>query len=116
MLFSMVVVPVYIPTNSAGGFPFLHILSSPAFVVCGLAANFGSLSGGGGEPLTFWVRDSGEKDLVGQALCKEKAFQTQGSPGLVWEERAQRRQVSRDSLLLIIWWFRVESLERDCRK
>ncbi|MQJ84057.1 DUF3704 domain-containing protein [Escherichia coli] len=26
--FSIVVVPAYIPTNSAGGFPFLHTLSS----------------------------------------------------------------------------------------
>jgi len=30
-----VVVPAYIPTNSAGGFPFLHTLSL-AFVICGL--------------------------------------------------------------------------------
>ena len=28
MLFSMVAVSIYIPTNSARGFPFLHILSS----------------------------------------------------------------------------------------
>ena len=27
-LFSMVVVPIYIPTNSEGGFPVLHTLSS----------------------------------------------------------------------------------------
>ena len=27
-LFSIVAVPIYIPTNSVGGFPFLHILSS----------------------------------------------------------------------------------------
>ena len=26
--FSTVVAPIYIPTNSVGGFPFLHILSS----------------------------------------------------------------------------------------
>ena len=32
MLFSIVAVPIYIPTNSARGFPFLHTLS--AFVVC----------------------------------------------------------------------------------
>ena len=30
---SMVALPVYIPTNSVGGFLLLHI--SPAFVVCG---------------------------------------------------------------------------------
>jgi len=34
VLFSIVVVPFYIPTNSAGGFHFLHTLS--AFVICGL--------------------------------------------------------------------------------
>ena len=28
MLFSIVVVPIYIPTNSVGGFPSLHTLSS----------------------------------------------------------------------------------------
>ena len=28
ILFSKVAVPIYIPTNSAGEFPFLHILSS----------------------------------------------------------------------------------------
>ena len=33
-LFSIVAVPVDIPTNSAGGFPFLH--TPPAFVICGL--------------------------------------------------------------------------------
>ena len=33
ILFSIVVVPIYIPTNSAGGFPFLH--TPPAFVICG---------------------------------------------------------------------------------
>ena len=32
MWFSIVAVPAYIPTNSAGGFPFLP----PAFVLCGL--------------------------------------------------------------------------------
>ena len=31
VLFSIVVVPVYIPTNSGGGFPFFHILS--AFII-----------------------------------------------------------------------------------
>ena len=31
---SIVVIPAYIPTNSAGGFPFLHTPS--AFVICGL--------------------------------------------------------------------------------
>ena len=29
ILFSITVVPIYIPTNSVGGFPFLHTLSSP---------------------------------------------------------------------------------------
>ena len=28
ILFSIVAVPIYIPTNSAGGFPFLHILTN----------------------------------------------------------------------------------------
>ena len=28
VLFSMMAAPIYIPTNSVGGFPFLHILSS----------------------------------------------------------------------------------------
>ena len=28
MLFSVVAVPIYIPTDSVGGFPFLHTLSS----------------------------------------------------------------------------------------
>ena len=28
LLFSIVAVPIYIPTNSVGGFPFLHTLSS----------------------------------------------------------------------------------------
>ena len=28
MLFCIISVPVYIPTNSVGGFPFLHTLSS----------------------------------------------------------------------------------------
>jgi len=27
-LFSIVVIPIYIPTNSTGGFPFLHIVFS----------------------------------------------------------------------------------------
>ena len=31
--FSIVIVPIYILTNSAGGFPFVHTLS--AFVICG---------------------------------------------------------------------------------
>ena len=34
ILFSIVVVPVYIPTNGAGGFPFFHTLSSICY--CGL--------------------------------------------------------------------------------
>ena len=34
MLFSIVAVPIYIPINSAGGFPFLH--SPSRFVICGL--------------------------------------------------------------------------------
>ena len=34
MLFSIVAVPVCIPTNSVRGFPFLHTL--PALIVCGL--------------------------------------------------------------------------------
>ena len=32
ILFSIVAVSVYIPTNSSGGFPFLHILA--AFIIC----------------------------------------------------------------------------------
>ena len=32
MLFSIVATPNYNPTNSVGGFPFLHILSS---IACG---------------------------------------------------------------------------------
>ena len=32
MLFSIVVEPIYIPTISVGGFPFLHTLS--VFIVC----------------------------------------------------------------------------------
>ena len=28
LLFAIVAVPIYIPMNSVGGFPFLHILSS----------------------------------------------------------------------------------------
>ena len=34
MLFSIVVVPIYIPTNSVGG--SLFSTPSPAFVICGL--------------------------------------------------------------------------------
>ena len=34
ILFSIVVVPIYIPTNSGGGYLFLH--PSPAFVICSL--------------------------------------------------------------------------------
>ena len=34
VLFSIIVVPIYIPTNSAGGFPFLYTLSG--FVICRL--------------------------------------------------------------------------------
>ena len=33
MLFSIVAAPTYIPTNSVGGFPFLHTLSSIYLVV-----------------------------------------------------------------------------------
>ena len=33
LLFSIVAVSIYIPTNNARGFPFLHTL--PAFVACG---------------------------------------------------------------------------------
>ena len=32
MLFSIVVVPIYIPTNRIGGFPFLHTLSNICFL------------------------------------------------------------------------------------
>ena len=32
ILFSKVAVPIYIPTNRVGGFPFLH--SSSAFIIC----------------------------------------------------------------------------------
>ena len=35
ILFSIVAVPVYIPTNSVGGLPLLHI-PSPAFIICRL--------------------------------------------------------------------------------
>ena len=34
LLFSIVGAPIYIPTNSVGGFPFLH--TSPAFMICRL--------------------------------------------------------------------------------
>ena len=37
ILFSIVVVPIYIPTNSARGFPFLY--TPPPFVICGLINN-----------------------------------------------------------------------------
>ena len=33
ILFSIVAAPVYIPTNSVGGFPFLHILTNTLFLV-----------------------------------------------------------------------------------
>ena len=42
MLFSIVAAPTYNPTNSVGGFPFLHILSS---TVCGFLM-MAILSGG----------------------------------------------------------------------
>ena len=32
MLFSIVAAPIYIPTNSVGGFPFLHTLSSICYL------------------------------------------------------------------------------------
>ena len=32
MLFFIVVVPIYIPTNTVGGFPFLHTLSSICYL------------------------------------------------------------------------------------
>ena len=32
-LFSIVVVPIYIPTNSKGGYPFLHTLSSICYLL-----------------------------------------------------------------------------------
>ena len=32
MLFSIMAAPIYIPTNSVGGFPFLHILSSICYL------------------------------------------------------------------------------------
>ena len=32
ILFSIVVVPIYIPTNSVGEFPFLHTLSSTYYL------------------------------------------------------------------------------------
>ena len=31
ILFSIVVVPIYIPTNSVQGFPFLHLFLKPLF-------------------------------------------------------------------------------------
>ena len=37
ILFSIVVAPIYIPTNRVGGFPFLHL--SPAFASCGLISD-----------------------------------------------------------------------------
>ena len=33
ILFSLVAVPIYIPTNRVGGFPSLHTLSG--FIICG---------------------------------------------------------------------------------
>ena len=33
ILFAIVVVPIYIPTNSVGGFPFLHILSNICYLL-----------------------------------------------------------------------------------
>ena len=33
MLFSVVVVPIYLPTDSVGGFPFLHTLSQHLLLV-----------------------------------------------------------------------------------
>ena len=33
ILFSIVAVPIYIPTNSVGGFLFLHILSSTCYFI-----------------------------------------------------------------------------------
>jgi len=38
ILFFIVIIPVYIPTNSVGGFPFL----SPAFIICRLFDNSSS--------------------------------------------------------------------------
>ena len=32
VLFSIVAVPIYIPTNNVGGFPFLHTLSSISYL------------------------------------------------------------------------------------
>ena len=32
MLFSIVILPIYIPINSVGGFPFLHTLSSICYL------------------------------------------------------------------------------------
>ena len=32
ILFSTVTAPIYIPTNSAGGFPFLHILTNICYL------------------------------------------------------------------------------------
>ena len=40
ILFSIVVVPIYIPTNNVGGFPFLHTLSG-----CGLVTMIAILTG-----------------------------------------------------------------------
>ena len=33
ILFSIVAVPIYIPTNSVGGFPFLHILTNTCYLL-----------------------------------------------------------------------------------
>ena len=33
ILFSIMAAPIYIPTNSAQGFPFLHILTNACFVL-----------------------------------------------------------------------------------
>ena len=33
VLFSIVTVPIYIPTNSVGGFPFLHILANTCYLL-----------------------------------------------------------------------------------
>lgn len=45
--------------------------------------------GGWEVPFILWVRNSGENDLRGQAVYKEKAFQTYYSHSLVWKKRAQ---------------------------
>ena len=42
ILFSLMAVSVYIPTNSAGSFPFLHFFNVKIYCVCGFFFNTGN--------------------------------------------------------------------------